>query len=63
MGAGNWKKENNYAYPEVSAKLFACIVLGNSTVFPIALGIPLAIILQEELGFSPYIEEKNKNKA
>ena len=45
-----------YAYPEVNARLFACIVMCNSTVFPIFLGIPFAIILQEELGCSPYIE-------
>ena len=47
-----------YAYPDVNVKLFAYIVLGNSTIFPIVLGIPMAIIMQEELGFSPYIEGK-----
>ena len=45
-----------YAYPEVNATLFACIVFGNSTIFPIALGIPLIIMLQEEFGFSPYAD-------
>jgi len=38
--------------------LFAYSVLGNTSVFPIVFGIPLAIVLQEELGFSPYTEEK-----
>ena len=47
-----------YAYPEVNVKLFAYSVLGNTSVFPIVFGIPLAIVLQEELGFSPYTEEK-----
>ena len=46
-----------YVYPEVNARLFAFIVMCNSTVFPIAIGIPVAIIMQEELGFSPYVEE------
>ncbi len=47
-----------YAYPEVNARLFAYSVVGNSTLFPIVLGIPLAIIMQEELGFSPYTEKE-----
>ena len=51
-----------YAYPDVNAKMFACIVLGNSTIFPIVFGIPMAIILQEELGYSPYIEEELEKK-
>ena len=51
-----------YAYPEVNAKLFAYSVLGNTSVFPIVFGIPLAIVLQEELGFSPYTEEKLEKK-
>lgn len=46
-----------FDYPEVNAVFFACAVLGNSTVFPLVLGIPMAIVLQEELGFSPYVEE------
>ena len=40
-------------YPEVSGVLFAVSVLLNSTVFPIMLGIPLMILMQEELGFKP----------
>ena len=51
-----------YAYPEVNAKFFALSVLGNTSVFPIVFGIPLAIVLQEELGFSPYTDEKLESK-
>jgi energy-coupling factor transport system substrate-specific component len=40
-------------YPEVDAVLFAWSVFGNTAVFPIVLGIPFAILLQEELGFRP----------
>lgn len=40
-------------YPEVSGSVFALTVLLNNTVFPIMLGIPLMILMQEELGFVP----------
>ena len=40
-------------YPEVDAALFARAVLGNTAIFPIVLGIPLAILLQEEFGLAP----------
>lgn len=40
-------------YPEVSGWLFAATVTLNGTIFPIALGIPLMILMQEELGFIP----------
>lgn len=40
-------------YPEVSGSVFAYTVLLNSSVFPIMLGIPLIILMQEELGFVP----------
>jgi energy-coupling factor transport system substrate-specific component len=40
-------------YPEVDISLFAWSVFGNTAVFPIVLGIPLAILLQEEFGFVP----------
>ena len=49
-----------YAYPDVNATLFACIVLGNEMIFPIVLGIPMAIVLQEEFGVTPYREENLK---
>lgn len=48
------------AYPEVDAKLFANSVLFNQIVFPIALGIPLTILMQEELGFKPMPRIKRK---
>ena len=43
-----------YAYPDVNAKLFACTVFLNTSIVPLVFGIPLAIIMQEELGFKPY---------
>lgn len=52
-----------YAYPDVNAKLFAFMVLCNSTFFPIVLGIPLSIIMQDELGFSLYSEEKQATET
>ena len=45
-------------YPEVSGVLFASTVLLNGTVFPIMLGIPLMILMQEELGFKPKYRPK-----
>ena len=41
------------AYPEVDTVLFSKSVFFNQIVFPIALGIPLTILMQEELGFIP----------
>ena len=40
-------------YPTVDAAYFALTVFANTAAFPILLGIPLAILLQEELGFTP----------
>lgn len=40
-------------YPDVDASFFALTVFANTTVFPLVIGIPLAILLQEELGFVP----------
>ena len=40
-------------YPEVDAGLLAWTVFGNTAGFPIGLGIPLAMVLQEEFGFEP----------
>lgn len=42
-------------YPEVNDRLFAMTVMLNDTVFPIFLGIPLIILMQEELNFKPKI--------
>ncbi|MBR4222572.1 MAG: hypothetical protein IKR81_15540 [Victivallales bacterium] len=41
------------AYPEVNVVFFAATLLGNTTVFPIVLGIPITILMQEELEFTP----------
>ena len=49
-----------YAYPDVNAAFLTCVVMGNTTVFPLVLGIPMAIVLQEELGFSPYAEKPSE---
>jgi energy-coupling factor transport system substrate-specific component len=40
-------------YPSVDAPYFALTVFSNTASFPILLGVPLAILLQEELGFVP----------
>lgn len=40
-------------YPEVDILLFTVTVLLNNFVFPLAIGIPLMILMQEELGFDP----------
>ena len=40
-------------YPSVDASLFALSVLLNNTIFPIVFGIPITILIQEELGFEP----------
>ena len=40
-------------YPEVDISLFAWSVFGNTATFPIVLGIPLSILLEEEFGFVP----------
>ena len=40
-------------YPEVDSVFLAWAVFGNTAGFPIFLGIPLSILLQEEFGFEP----------
>ncbi len=40
-------------YPEVDALFFGQTVFINNAAFPIVLGIPLSILLQEEFGFRP----------
>jgi len=41
------------SYPEVKIRLFFVMVLINSSLFPLLIGIPLIILLQDELGFVP----------
>ena len=50
-------------YPDVDHMLFFMTVMINSTAFPILLGIPLIIILQEELGLKPKPFRKRKAEA
>ena len=38
-------------YPEVDSMLFALSVVLNNTLFPIVFGIPLIILMKEELGY------------
>ena len=40
-------------YPDVDYMLFFLTVTMNGTVFPIVIGIPIIILMQEELGFKP----------
>lgn len=40
-------------YPNVNYIQFAAIVLLNNILFPVLLGIPVIILMQEELGFVP----------
>ena len=47
-------------YPEVNHWLFFATVLINTTVFPLLLGIPLIIVLQEEIGLKA---KKRSKKA
>lgn len=43
------------AYPEIDIAFFALTVLGNTSVFPILIGIPVTILMQDELGFTPCV--------
>ncbi len=49
-------------YPEVNWVVFAVTVLLNNTAFPILLGIPVMILLQEDLGFSPLGPRKKRGR-
>ena len=40
-------------YADVEVSLFVLTVMLNNTVFPIFIGIPVMILMQEELGFRP----------
>ena len=48
------------AYPEVNVIFFIMTVLCNTTVFPILLGIPVTILMQEELGFAPCVSLRGR---
>lgn len=46
-------------YPEVFSMLFALSVMLNTSLFPLFIGIPIMILMQEELGFRP-LKRKRK---
>lgn len=45
-------------YPNIQGMVFAISVMTNNTLFPIFLGIPIIILLQEELGLKPKIKKR-----
>ncbi len=47
-------------YPSVDAKLFALTVLVNTAAFPIVFGIPVMILMQEELGACPVVRKTQR---
>ncbi len=49
-------------YPEIDAGLFALTVLLNTFLFPVIFGIPITILLQEEMGFVPLDRIKRMRK-
>ena len=46
-------------YPDVDIKLFFITVTLNTSLFPIFFGIPLTILIQEELGFKQIVLDGN----
>ena len=48
-------------YPEVDAKLFALSVVTNTLVFPVFFGMPIIMLMHNELGFLT-MKDKNKNE-
>ncbi|MBR2108723.1 MAG: hypothetical protein IJ932_02075 [Ruminococcus sp.] len=47
-------------YPDIQGTLFALSVMANNTLFPIFLGIPIIILLQEELGLHPKTKKERQ---
>ena len=43
-----------FYYPDVDVMLFSITVIINGTLFPVGFTIPFIILIQEELGISPY---------
>ncbi len=41
------------SYPEIDIALLSLVIMLNDTIFPIILGIPLIILMQDELNFKP----------
>ena len=50
-------------YSDVQVPLFILTVMLNNTVFPIFIGIPVIILMQEELGFRPGTGKIKADKA
>ena len=50
-------------YPEINDVDFAKAVFTNMTLFPMLIGIPLAILLQDEFGFAPCDKRVAKDQA
>jgi energy-coupling factor transport system substrate-specific component len=53
-------------YPEIDAVFLARAVFLNTAVFPIVIGIPLSILMQEEFGFVPCrgrVAEQSPNRG
>ena len=48
------------SYPEVNTTLFFVMVLINSSAFPFFIGIPLIIMMQDELRFTPLKSQKHQ---
>lgn len=48
------------SYPDVDTLLFFNMVFINSSAFPVFIGIPLIILMQDELGFTPINRAERK---
>ena len=47
-------------YPEIDALLLSVTIFVNGSVFPLFLGVPLMILMQEELGVKPVIKRSKR---
>jgi len=52
-----------FFYPDVDAKLFFITVVLNTALFPMFVGIPLTILIQEELGFKQIVLERGEEET
>ncbi len=51
-------------YPEVDAKLFALTVVANTFIFPVLFGMPIIMLMHNELGFKIFKDrEKDKQEV
>jgi energy-coupling factor transport system substrate-specific component len=49
-----------YFYPGVDMLLLAVTIICNDTAFPLCFGIPLMVLMQEELGFKPLSRQRER---